>query len=116
MTASSSTWSSWPGIYDHDPLPVLERVTCPVLAIWGERDLYVPVAASIERFRAALERAGNRSYRLEVVPDADHGLRLPATGGAERGPRTPDLMERIITWLRQALPRPAAPYPKRASG
>jgi pimeloyl-ACP methyl ester carboxylesterase len=91
-------------IYDHDPVPVLERVTCPVLAIWGERDLYVPVAASVERFEAALGRAGNRSYRLEVVPDADHGLRLPATGGAERGPRVPDLMERIVTWLRRVLP------------
>ena len=102
-------------IYDHDPIPVLERVTCPVLAIWGERDLYVPVAASLQRLRAALDRAGNTAYQLEVIPDADHGLRLPATGDAERGPRAPDLMERIITWLRQTLPRPAALSPKRAS-
>ncbi|HZD38408.1 MAG TPA: alpha/beta hydrolase [Actinomycetes bacterium] len=91
-------------IYGYDPVPALERVTCPVLAIWGERDLYVPVAASLERFRAALDRAGNTAYRLEVIPDADHGLRLPATGGAERGPRVPDLMERVITWLRRVLP------------
>jgi pimeloyl-ACP methyl ester carboxylesterase len=91
-------------IYDHDPVPVLERVTCPVLAIWGERDLYVPVAASAERFAAALGRAGNGSFRLEVVPDADHGLRLPATGGAERGPRIPDLMDMVVAWLRRALP------------
>jgi pimeloyl-ACP methyl ester carboxylesterase len=91
-------------IYGYEPSPVLERVTCPVLAIWGERDLYVPVAASVERFRTALERAGNRGYRLQVVPDADHGLRLPPTDGAERGPRIPDLMDIIIIWLRQVLP------------
>src|SRR5215217_7295038 len=91
-------------IYDYDPVPVLERVTCPVLAIWGERDLYVPVAASVERFAAALGRAGNGSFRLEVVPYADHGLRLPATGGEERGPRIPDLMEMVVSWLRRALP------------
>jgi uncharacterized protein len=97
-------------IYDYDPVPVLERVTCPVLAIWGERDLYVPVAASVERFAAALGRAGNGSFRLEVVPDADHGLRLPATGGAERGPRIPDLMDMVVAWLRRAL-RPPAPGP-----
>jgi hypothetical protein len=38
------------------------------------------------------------------VRDADHGLRLPASGGAERGPRIPDLMEMVTTWLRRALP------------
>jgi uncharacterized protein len=93
-------------IYDYDPVPVLERVTCPVLAIWGQRDLYVPVAAGVEAFAAALGRAGNGSFRLEVVPDADHGLRLPAPAGAERGPRIPDLMEMVITWLRRALDPP----------
>jgi uncharacterized protein len=92
-------------IYDYDPVPALERVTCPLLAIWGQRDIYVPVAASVERFAAALGRAGNGSFRLEVVPDADHGLRLPATGGEERGPRIPDLVEMLISWLRRALPR-----------
>ena len=38
-----------------------------------------------------------------MVADADHGLRLPPSGGAERGPRIPDLMEMVITWLRRAL-------------
>jgi uncharacterized protein len=96
-------------IYDYDPEPALERVTCPVLAIWGQRDLYVPVAASAEAFAAALGRAGNGSFRLEVVPDADHGLRLPAAAGAERGPRIPDLMDMVISWLRRALAPPRAP-------
>jgi pimeloyl-ACP methyl ester carboxylesterase len=91
-------------IYDHDPVPVLERVTCPVLAIWGQRDLYVPVAASADQFAAALGRAGNGSFRLEVVPDADHGLRLPPAPDEDRGPRIPDLMERVVAWLGEVLP------------
>ena len=91
-------------IYDYEPAPVLARVTCPLLAIWGARDVYVPVAASAEAFAAGLGKAGNDSFRLEVVRDADHGLRLPATGGEERGPRIPDLMEMLVTWLRRALP------------
>jgi len=91
-------------IYDYDPAPALGRVACPLLAIWGARDTYVPVAASAEAFAAGLGKAGNGSFRLEVVRDADHGLRLPATGGEERGPRIPDLMDMLISWLRQALP------------
>jgi pimeloyl-ACP methyl ester carboxylesterase len=91
-------------IYDYDPAPVLARITCPLLAIWGARDTYVPVAASAEAFAAGLGKAGNDSFRLEVVRDADHGLRLPATDGADRGPRIPDLMEMVVTWLRRALP------------
>jgi pimeloyl-ACP methyl ester carboxylesterase len=94
-------------IYDYDPVPALEKLTCPVLAIWGERDLYVPVAASAERFAATLGRAGNGSFRLEVVPDADHGLRLPAVGDADRGPRIPDLMDMVVAWLRRALSPPS---------
>ena len=95
-------------IYDYDPVPVLEQVSCPMLAIWGERDLYVPVAASVERFAAALGRAGNGSFRLEVVPDADHGLRLPPTGEAGRGPRIPDLW----TWSSPGCAGPSAHRPR----
>jgi uncharacterized protein len=90
-------------IYDHDPVPVLERVTCPVLAIWGERDLYVPVGRSVAAFDAALAKAGNRDYRLEVIPDADHGLRLPAAEGSGPGPRAPALMRILTGWLRRVL-------------
>ena len=74
-----------------------------MLAIWGARDIYVPVAASAERFAGALGRAGYGSFRLEVVAGADHGLRLPATGDAERGPRIPDLMDMVTTWLQRVL-------------
>jgi hypothetical protein len=43
----------------------------------------------VERFAAALGRAGNGSFRLEVLADADHGLRLPAGAGEERARASP---------------------------
>ena len=58
---------------DHDPRPALERLTCPLLAIFGDEDLVTPVEESIAVFRAA--RAG-RPGDLDVVtlPGADHRL------------------------------------------
>jgi pimeloyl-ACP methyl ester carboxylesterase len=58
---------------DHDPRPALERLTSPLLAIFGDEDLNVPVGESIAVFRAA--RAG-RPGGLDIVtlPGADHRL------------------------------------------
>ncbi len=58
---------------DHDPRPALERLTCPLLAIFGDQDLITPVEESIAVFRTA--RAG-RPGDLDVVtlPGADHRL------------------------------------------
>lgn len=46
----------------------------PVLLFWGERDEVVPVTPSVERIRAALERAGNKDATIVIIPDADHNL------------------------------------------
>jgi uncharacterized protein len=58
---------------DHDPRPALERLTCPLLAIFGGEDLVTPVEESIAVLRAA--RADGRG-ELEIVtlPDGDHRL------------------------------------------
>jgi pimeloyl-ACP methyl ester carboxylesterase len=57
---------TWPDM-DFDPVPVYERINCPVLAVWGEADPWIPVDVS----EAALRRA---------VGDRLTVLRLPATG------------------------------------
>jgi pimeloyl-ACP methyl ester carboxylesterase len=61
---------------DHDPVPVLEAVRCPLLAVFGERDRAVPVRASVEAYRAALARGGNAQTTVIVVPAADHRIRV----------------------------------------
>ena len=43
----------------YDPAPALKQVTCPVLAINGERDLQVPPKQSLPAIRAAFAASGN---------------------------------------------------------
>jgi uncharacterized protein len=97
------------GIYGFEPAPVLERLTCPVLALWGADDLLVPVDRSVDTFDVALRKAGNANYRLQVVPGADHGLStVEGVGDAEpdagAGRRfAPGAVETLTGWLRQVL-------------
>ena len=58
--------------HPYEPVTALERITCPVLAIFGELDTLVPVATSVRIFEEALSRAGNRDATIEVFPGADH--------------------------------------------
>lgn len=64
---------------DHDPLPVLEQVTQPILIILGEDDQVVSTQQSATIFDAALRKAGNRDYTIIVYPDANHGIQVPTT-------------------------------------
>jgi uncharacterized protein len=58
---------------DHSPLPALERLACPLLAIFGEKDLHVPVEESVAIFRAARsDRPGDLD--IEIFSGADHRL------------------------------------------
>jgi uncharacterized protein len=55
---------------DFDPVPVLRRVSCPVLALFGADDTLVPVADSVIAYATQLRTQSG----IAVFPDADHGL------------------------------------------
>jgi uncharacterized protein len=60
---------------DHDPRPALERLTCPLLAIFGGKDLVTPVGDSIAVFRAA--RAGRPGeLHIEMLVGGNHRLQI----------------------------------------
>lgn len=69
----------------YDPIPALESLQVPLVALFGEADRNVVVADNLPAMRAALERAGNPDFELVVVPRADHGLR-EVTAGSDLPP------------------------------
>ncbi len=52
----------------------LRNTHCPVLAIWGDKDLYVDVDESYEIYTEELEKAGNLDVTLQIFPNANHSL------------------------------------------
>jgi pimeloyl-ACP methyl ester carboxylesterase len=86
----------WPDM-DFDPVGALARLRCPVLAFFGEADEWVPVDASIDRFRAAAERAGN-SLTVARLPGTTHEPVLAS------GAVSPVYEHTLVSWLKGSDP------------
>jgi pimeloyl-ACP methyl ester carboxylesterase len=89
-------------IADYDPVPTLESLRCPFLAIFGSDDMLVPTQRSVSAYQAAFARSGHQQYQIVVFPRADHRIMLPdpTTGQARRAP---GLFELITVWLVRTL-------------
>ncbi|GAB2655711.1 alpha/beta hydrolase [Nocardia goodfellowii] len=93
---------------DYDPIPVLERLRLPVLAIWGEHDRLTPPGDSLRGFRSAFDRAGKTNYTLVTLPGAQHGGQ-PTTDGFDKLPGlAPGYGELMGQWV-HGLPGSATP-------
>ena len=62
----------------YDPQPALRKTTIPVFAFYGERDFIVPAQANGPALERLLTEAGNKDFKILSVPDANHGMQIPA--------------------------------------
>jgi pimeloyl-ACP methyl ester carboxylesterase len=96
-------------------MEVIERTTIPVLAFFGEKDTQADPIQGAQAYRAALERAGNTNFRVELIPGTDHNIIISETGCLEersRRPRrgwtnyAPEYLDILEEWLRELRRRP----------
>jgi alpha-beta hydrolase superfamily lysophospholipase len=103
MKPDSWGWTFFRLINDYDPIPVLERVHCPVLALFGELDQNVVPAINVPPLEAGLRRAGNRQLTVKVFPNASHGLLECREGGPKELPLmrryAPGYIDTLLNWL-----------------
>jgi hypothetical protein len=64
----------------YNPVVELNRLHCPVLALWGEKDLQVPPKENMPLVEQALKKAGNKEAVLEVLPGLNHLFQTANTG------------------------------------
>jgi len=113
LEADTPDDARWWRMNRYDPTETLRGLRVPVLAVFGERDILVPPDPN----RTLMERdlAGNRRATIVTIAGMTHdpytGQRL--VGGAWAWPtsfwhfdeRTPELAQKIFTWLEAHVQR-----------
>ncbi|MCW8107743.1 alpha/beta hydrolase [Alteromonas ponticola] len=90
----------------HPPSYFLRKVTCPVLAITGDRDVNVPYPEEIEAIAHALEEANNEDVTIKIFPSLNHMLQRSETGLPEESDDIeetiyPGVLHTIAEWIRE---------------
>jgi hypothetical protein len=86
---------------NYNPVPAIEGLHQPVLAIWGAEDMASPPAESMTITRNALNKAGNQDYELWAFPDAEHVLHVSANGftDPDTTPFAPGYLQLVGKWV-----------------
>lgn len=99
----------WYGQFlDLDPAVALGKVSCPVLALYGGRDLQVPAELNRAALEAALSGAGNKEVTVFEYPEANHLFQQAVTGLPSEYAMLekqfiPGMLEQVGEWLVERL-------------
>jgi fermentation-respiration switch protein FrsA (DUF1100 family) len=103
-TVLASPWFRY--FLSYDPATALRHITCPVLALSGEKDLQVPPKQNLPALRRALEEAGNTNFEIDELPGLNHLFQTANTGAPGEyalieETMSPIVLEKISTWIRK---------------
>lgn len=88
-----------------DPSTSFSKVTCPVLALNGEKDLQVPPKENLSAIKNALAKAGNKHITIKEFPNLNHLFQEAQTGSPTEYATieqtfSPLVLEEITTWIK----------------
>jgi len=89
-----------------DPRENLRKVTCPVLALNGEKDLQVPPKENLPEIEKALKEGGNKDVTIVELPGLNHLFQKCTTGApseyaAIEETFSPVALEAMTSWIRK---------------
>ena len=88
-----------------DPRAYLEKVSCPVLALVGEKDLQVPPVENLREIERALKRGANPAATVRQLPSINHNLQTARTGKASEyflieETVAPSVLALVTAWMK----------------
>jgi fermentation-respiration switch protein FrsA (DUF1100 family) len=91
-----------------DPQIALKKVTCPVLAINGSKDLQVPAEQNIPAIKNAIESNGNKHVTVEILSNLNHLFQTCNTGSLNEYATIEDTFSPIALnviekWLKKSV-------------
>jgi pimeloyl-ACP methyl ester carboxylesterase len=88
----------WGEVGRFDPSPYWRRVRCPVLNLYGDQDVELPVAQSVRAMNAAFAGSRSRQLTQHIFAGADHSLSIRR---GLRPVRAPGVMDMLTNWVQQ---------------
>ena len=99
-------WTQYRLSADLDPVATLRKVTCPVLAIWGELDAAMPYRINKKGVEQGLKEGKNKDFTLTVFPKGGHILWLEDTGNYIQVKKyVPGYFDTTIKWILKRVRR-----------
>lgn len=86
-------------------LCTLPEVRCPVLAVWGREDRFVPANRSAAVFRDCMSDSKNDDVTLRIISGASHLITVPGTGLDFTGDYLRILSDWILSSCSSSKPR-----------
>ena len=89
-----------------DPRDSLKKVTCPVLALNGEKDMQVPPKVNLPEIEKALKAGGNADFTITELPNLNHLFQNCKTGAPSEYAGisetfAPVALETVTNWIRK---------------
>jgi fermentation-respiration switch protein FrsA (DUF1100 family) len=90
----------------YDPATALRKVTCPVLAINGEKDKQVLPSQNLPPIRKALQESGNKHFEVDELPGLNHLFQTAESGALAEYAEieetiSPVALEKMSSWILQ---------------
>ncbi|MFP5471131.1 MAG: alpha/beta fold hydrolase [Bacteroidia bacterium] len=87
-----------------EPSTALEKVSCPVLALNGSKDLQVDAGQNLPPIKTALEKAGNKDITIKEYPNLNHLFQECETGAISEYVKieqtfSPQVLEDMTNWI-----------------
>ena len=100
----SSPWMEY--FMKYNPVPALEKVKCPVLAVNGEKDLQVPAKENLTAIKNALTKEGNKNITTIEFPNLNHLFQECQTGSPNEYASieqtfSPIALAEITEWIKE---------------
>jgi pimeloyl-ACP methyl ester carboxylesterase len=98
----NNTWFKY--FLTYNPYPTLTKVTCPVLALNGEKDLQVPAKTNLEAIKKALAEGGNKNFKTLELENLNHLFQHCKTGAVSEYAEieetiSPEVLKIMADWI-----------------